>query len=164
MNRLDSADLQAGRAYTGKNVNNAIRQKLSPLVDPLSKQRIKNATPDETAALLRAVKGSPMQNRVRELGTLLDPRGIIGMGLQAASLAPSGYLSAASIPLGLGATAVGNRLSQKNVENLVRLIAAGGSKQAPTAASRATQRAATAVAPAASMAAVAAIPRKKDRK
>ena len=168
VSRLESADLQAGRAYTGKNVNNAIRQKLSPLVDPLSGKRIKNATADETAALLKAVKGTPMQNLVRTTGSLLDPRGLLGMGLQAGGFATSGGLSLGAAPLGMAATAVGNRLSQKNVENLVRLIAAGGSKQAlkkaPTAASRAAQRAATAAAPAASMATVAAIPRKKDRK
>lgn len=167
-NRLDSADLQAGRAYTGKNVNNAIRQKLSPLVDPLSKSRMKNATADEAAALKQAVNGSPMQNLVRTTGSLLDPRGLLGMGLQAGGFATSGGMSLAAAPLGMAATAAGNRLSQKNVENLVRLIAAGGSKKAlakaPTAASRAAERAMTAARPAASVAAVAAIPRKKDRK
>lgn len=150
--KLESADLQAGRAYTGKNVNNAIRQKLSPLIDPSSAQRLRNATPDEAAALKRAVVGTPGQNMVRSVGTLLDPRGIIGMGLQAGGFAPSGGMSLASIPLGLGSTAMGNRMSQKNVEELLKLIAAGGSKAAlkkvPTRASIAAQRALEAARPA----------------
>lgn len=163
--RLDSADLQAGRAYTGKNVNNAIRQKLSPLVDPLSKQRLKNATPDEAKILKRAVVGSPGQNLVRLAGSLLDPRGLIGMGLQATGAANTAGMSLASVPLGMLATATGNRMSQKNVQELLRLIAAGGSKSAlakvPTRATAPVRRALQAVRPGAPVAAVAALPRKK---
>jgi hypothetical protein len=151
-NKLEAADLQAGRAYTGKNVNNAIRQKLSPLVDPTSAQRIKNATPDEAAALRRAVVGSPAQNLVRSAGTMLDPRGIIGMGLQSVAGVKTAGLSLASVPLGLLATATGNRMSQKNVNELLRLIAVGGSKEAlkktPTTASRAAVKATSAARPA----------------
>lgn len=167
MKRLESADLQAGRAYTGKNVNNAIRQKLSPLVDPLSNSRIKNATADEAAALKRAVNGSPAQNMVRTVGSMLDPRGLLGIGLQTAGIVPSGGLSLAAAPLGMAATAVGNRMSQKNVQELVRLIAAGGSKKAlakaPTAASRATLKAATAARRPAAAAAAAAIAQSQGR-
>jgi hypothetical protein len=167
MKRLESADLQAGRAYTGKNVNNAIRQKLSPLVDPMSNARIKNATPDEAAALKRAVTGTPMQNLVRITGSLLDPRGLLGMGLQAGGFATSGGLSLAGAPLGMAATAAGNRMSQRNVQELVRLIAAGGSKQAlaktPTAAARATAKAITAARRPAAAAAAAAIAQSQGR-
>lgn len=163
MTKLESADLQAGRAYTGKNVNNAIRQKLSPLIDPASGQRIKNATPDEAKALKRAVVGSPGQNLVRTAGSLLDPRGVLGMGLQATGAAKTAGLTLASIPLGLAATAAGNRMSQKNVQDLVKLIAAGGSKQAlakvPTRASKAVQKTVEAVRPALPAGVVALLPR-----
>lgn len=168
MNKLEAADLQAGRAYTGKNVNNAIRQKLSPLVDPTSPQKIRNATPDEAAALRRAVVGTPAQNLVRTAGSLLDPRGVIGMGLQATGAAKTAGLSLASVPLGMAATAAGNRLSQQNVQKLLELIAAGGTRQAlkkaPTPASQAAVRALTAARPGVPALAVAALPRKKDAK
>lgn len=145
MKRLESADLARGRAYTGKNTDNTIRQKLSPLVDPMHSARLRNATPDEAAALKRVVTGSPAQNAVRTAGTLLDPRGVIGMGLQATGAAKSGGLSLASVPLGLASTAASGRMSQKNVEELLKLIAAGGSRQAlkrqATPASQAVQKA-----------------------
>jgi hypothetical protein len=153
--RLESADLARGRAYTGKNTDNTIRQKLSPLIDPMHAARLRNATPDEAAALNTVVTGSPMQNAVRTAGTLLDPRGVIGMGLQATGAAKSGGLSLASVPLGMLSTAVSGRMSQQNVQQLLRLIAAGGSKsalaKAPTPASRAIQAAAAKVRPAAGL-------------
>lgn len=141
--RLDSADLARGRAYTGKNADNTIRQKLSPLIDPMHSARLRNATPDEAKALRTAVTGSPLQNRLRDAGALLDPRGLIGASVQTGLGIKSGGLTLPSIALGVGGTAAANRLSQKNVENLLRVIAVGGSKQGlarlPTPTSRAAQ-------------------------
>lgn len=155
MNRLESADLARGRAYTGKNTDNTIRQKLSPLIDPMHGARLRNATPDEAKALKNAVTGTKAQNAVRTLGTLLDPRGVIGMGLQATGAAKSGGLSLASVPLGLASTAASGRMAQKNVEELLRLIAVGGSKEAlkkqATPASRAAGKAVAKVRPAAGL-------------
>jgi hypothetical protein len=151
--RLESADLARGRAYTGKNADNTIRQKLSPLIDPMSPQRLRNATADEAAALKKAVTGSKAQNTLRTAGALLDPRGLLGMGLQASMGAKSGGLTLPSILLGYGGTTAANRMSQKNVQELLRLISVGGTKQAlkkaPTKASRAVQSGLVSVRPAA---------------
>jgi hypothetical protein len=168
--RLESADLARGRAYTGKNTDNTIRQKLSPLIDPMHGGRLRNATSDEAKALKRVVTGSPAQNVVRTMGTLLDPRGVIGMGLQATGAAKSGGLSLASIPLGLASTAVSGRMSQKNVEELLKLIAVGGSRSAlkkqATPASRALEAVAQKVRPAAGLigASAASQARAKERR
>lgn len=153
--RLESADLARGRAYTGKNTDNTIRQKLSPLIDPMHGQQLRNATKDEAAALRKVVTGGRAQNAVRTAGTFLDPRGVIGMGLQATGAAKTAGLSLASVPLGMLSTAVSGRMSQKNVEELLKLIAAGGSKQAltktATPASRAVVSATMAARPAAGL-------------
>lgn len=159
-NRLDSADLRSAAAYTGTNVDNSIRQQLRPLVDKTSGQRVRGLTKDEEAAIRRVVKGTPGQNIMRTAGQLSDPRKLLGMGLQAAGVAPTGGLSLATVPLGMAGTTIANLSSQRNVENLLRLLAAGGSKQAlakqATPASRAVQRAVAKVRPAASPAGAAA--------
>lgn len=161
--RLESADLAKRRAYTGSNGDNTIRQKLSPLIDPMHSARLRNATGDEAKALDRVVAGSPMQNIARTVGALSDPRrGIPGASLLTSVMgAPqTGGLSLGLMPLGMAATAVSNRLAQKNVEDLLRLIAAGGSKaalkKAPTAASRTAGKAVATVRPAAAMIGAAA--------
>lgn len=158
--RLDSADLAKRRAYTGSNGDNTIRQKMSPLIDPLHSARLRNATPDEAAALDRVVTGTGLQNLARTAGSLSDPRKLLGMGLQAGAAGPSGFMSLLSVPAGMAATTVSNRMSQKNVEALLQLIAAGGSKQAlkksPTAASRAAERALAKVRPGAGLVGAAA--------
>lgn len=145
---LESADLAAKRAYTGKNVDNTIRGKMSPLVDPLSSKRLQNLTPDEKRALTRVVDGSGGQNVARTAGALLDPRGLLGMGLQGTlGVKTAGIGNLIGVPIGYLSTVAANRASQKNVEGLLRLIAAGGSKEAlkrtPTAASKAVQKGAT---------------------
>jgi hypothetical protein len=149
-NELDSADLRKSAAYSGSNTDNTIRQRMRTLVDPTSGKRIRNATPDEDEALRRVVDGGFVQNRAREIGGMFDPRRLGGKilapmtGLSGAAAAPatggaSLLVPAAQLVTGLGATTVANRASQKNVKNLVALIAAGGSKQAlkkaPTRAS-----------------------------
>lgn len=165
--RLESADLARGRAYTGKNTDNTIRQKLSPLIDPMSNARLRNATPDEAKALKRAVTGSPGQNLTRLAGTMLDPRGVIGMGLQATGAAKTAGLSLASVPLGMISTAASGRMAQKNVQELLKLIAVGGSKaalkKAPTKASTAVQAAAKRARPVAGLIGGAAAATSGDR-
>ncbi|WP_374453823.1 lytic transglycosylase domain-containing protein [Phenylobacterium sp.] len=159
-NKLDSADLRSSAAYTGTNVDNTIRQQLRPLIDKTSGQRMRGLTPDEEAAIRRVVKGSPGQNIMRTAGQLSDPRKLLGMGLQAAGIAPTGGLSLATVPLGMAGTTIANLASQKNVERLLQLLAAGGSKQAlarqATPASRVAQQAVAKVRPAASLAGAAA--------
>jgi hypothetical protein len=161
--RLESADLKATRAYTGKNVDNAIRSKMSPLIDPMSPQRFRNATPDEQAVLMDVVNGTKGQNAARTAGALLDPRGMLGMGVQSAlGVKTLGLGNLIALPVGVGNTAMANRMSQQNVENLLKLIAAGGSKKAlakvPGAASAAGQGAVEAARPVAGQLGAASAP------
>jgi hypothetical protein len=127
-NAVGSADLRAASTYSGGNANNAIRQNLRPLIDPKSKQRIRNLTPDEARALNTAVRGSPAQNAVRLAGKTLDPRGLLGGVIQTTAGVGSHGLSTASIPLGMAATEIGNRMTRGNVTKLIDLIAQGGVK------------------------------------
>jgi hypothetical protein len=141
-NKLDSADLRKSAAYSGTNTDNTIRQQLRPLTDPTSGQRIRNASADETDAVRRVVGGTFVQNRARDASHLLDPRRL--MSMPASALSGSTALATHGLSLipqlaGLAGTVTANRASQKNVQALLSLIAAGGSKQAlarvPTQAS-----------------------------
>jgi hypothetical protein len=147
-NTLESADLRAAAAYTGTNTDNTIRQQVRPLIDPTSSSRMRGVTPDEKKALERVVRGSVGQNVARTTGQLVDPRRLLGMGLQGAGGVATGGLSLMSAPIGVLNTVLSNRASQQNVQRLLSLIAAGGSKQAqvkvPTVTSRAIQAAMTA--------------------
>ena len=69
--RVRSAELAAGRAHSGENFGNALRQKISPLIDPLHGAEITNLTPDEAAALERVVIGDKTQNAMRTWGNRL---------------------------------------------------------------------------------------------
>lgn len=167
-NQLESADLRAASAYTGTNLDNTIRQKMRPMLDKTSNQRMRGLSKDEEKALKRVVTGTTGQNALRTAGQLVDPRKMLGMGLQGAAGLSTGGLSLATAPLGMLGTALANRAGQKNVQGLLDVIAAGGSRQAlakaPTASSRAVQRAVQAARPAVPAASVAALPRKKDQR
>lgn len=154
-NKLDSADLRKSAAYTGTNTDNTIRQQLRPLTDPTSRQRIRNATKDETAAVRRVVAGTATQNLARNVSHLFDPRRL--MSMPASAISGTTALSTHGLSLipqvaGLVSTVTANRASQKNVQALLDLIAAGGSKSAlartATNASYQAERALAALRPA----------------
>jgi hypothetical protein len=150
-----------------------------PLTDPTSGKRINNATPNEKAATRKVVGGTFGQNRAREVGALLDPRKLGGKLFASAVggtslINPANLLALGGLPIGMVATSIANNASKKNVDELLRLIAAGGSKQAlarvPTKTSQAVEtviaRGARPALVAASVPALAAAraPNQKDKK
>lgn len=132
--RLDSADLRAASTYAGGNKANATRQNLRPLIDPKSKQRIRNLTPAEKKALETVVKGSPAQNAVRVTGKVLDPRGLLGASVQTMFGIPTGGVSSLSALPGMAASELSNKMTAKAVQELLELIARGGAKPAGASA------------------------------
>lgn len=122
---IDSADL--GQAATGNGANaNAIRQKIKPLVDPKSNQRIRNLTPAEEKAMRRVVKGTPVQNTARAL-TAFDPfAGKMRTALSMLAAGQTGGMSAALAPLGVGASLVERASAEKALAQLKALISSGG--------------------------------------
>lgn len=137
-NRLDSADLAAQSTYAGGNKNNAVRQKLRPLIDPKSPQRMRNLTPDEAKALNTAVRGSPAQNAVRLAGKTLDPRGLLGGVIQGTLGVGTHGLSLPSAGFGMAATALGTKMAEGNVTRLINIMARGG-EEGKAAASQIVQ-------------------------
>lgn len=140
--RVRSAELAAGRAHSGENFGNALRQKISPLIDPLHSAEIGNLTPAEAAGLNRVVMGDPTQNALRTWGNRLRSPMWTGTATTPAALmgfaggGPAGGAAAA------GATAAGMQVvgqllrraaearTMQNVQAVLDLIEAGGDEAA----------------------------------
>lgn len=162
--RLASADLRQGASGTGGNTN-APRQQLRPLIDPKTpNQNLRGATPEEKAAIARIVKGTPFSETGRLLSSMDPFKGRLSAmlqgGFQTAAIMPSGGLSLLAPVAGMGGTMMEQKAARDGVQQLLALIAAGGSKQAlvkaPTVASRAAQATVTAAPLAAPVGAVKA--------
>lgn len=136
--QLDKARTQAGSTWSGGNTENATRQKLRAILD--NPNRSRGFTPDELAALDQAVMGSGSGHNTARLIGKLSPQ---GSGLMAAL----GIGGAAANPLlaiapltGMAAKKTSEKMTEANVQKLVDIIAAGGSRSAAEAAPNAVQR------------------------
>lgn len=132
---VQSARLRASTTNSGQNGNNSIRQELRPLIDPTRNQQITNFSPDEMAAMTRAVSGSPGQNAMRDASNILRNR-----FLQGAVAIPTKLLGPAAMEAGgrlLNHAAENSTV--RNVQRAIDLIAAGGPNRAaaPIVAQRA---------------------------
>ena len=155
-----SADRAAEQTYGG-DFGRKVKDRLAPLVDEMKPTRnIRGASPDVIAGIEKVVRGSKTQNLASTLGGMTDVRrlggkllqGTLGAGGAAgaigtggASVIPSLLLQSAIAGGGAGLTATASGIARKNVNDLIKLIAAGGSKQAlarvPTKTSQAVETA-----------------------
>lgn len=132
--RVESADLAKTTSGNGRNMN-SVRQKLRPLIDPKSPQRIRNLTPEEVKALKRVVKGSPGQNIAR-VASAFDPfKGKLSTLLHSGAAIGTGGLSLLTAPVGMGGSLAEGWLAERNLKRAIDLIARGG-KAPPKAAAR----------------------------
>lgn len=154
-NASKSADRAAEKDYGG-DYGRKLKDRLNPLVDEMKPNRnLRGGTPDEMKALDRIVRGTKVQNAASTAGGMLDPRrlggkiltGITGTGGGVSAPATAGLsllLPAAQMGLGFGLTGIASKTARSNLDELVKLIAAGGSKQAlarvPTKPSAATEK------------------------
>lgn len=135
---LTKAERRANASGSGGNLDNATRQKIVEILN--NKKQSRGFTPDERAAMDTVIAGTPGQNTLRLAGKL-SPQ---GNGLMAAlglgSAATFGPVGAIPPSLGFVAKALADRGTGKNVEQLMDIIAAGGSRAAAQAAPNAVQR------------------------
>jgi hypothetical protein len=97
--RLTRAERQAARSGSGSNVDNAIRQKISAILDVPSRTRGFSA--DELAQMETVVRGTGPANVARKIGKLGFSDGLSLM-LHAGAVYPT---SGMSIPIGIAGTA-----------------------------------------------------------
>lgn len=176
-----SADIRAEKDYGG-DYGRKVKDRIFPLIDPANPNRnMRGATADEVAALTKVATGTKRQNAASTVGGMLDPRRLGGKILSGITTTGGGagapltgglslLVPALQMTAGFGLTGYASKTAKKNVDELIRLIAAGGSKQAlkkvPTkasyAAELAVQKALRPLAVASAAPAVAAA-RAKDR-
>ncbi len=128
------ADLRAASTGSGGNADNATRQNLRRILE-----KPRGLSADEREALSKVVRGTTGQNALRVAGKL-SPSGnglMAALGVGGAMVNPA--IGALSIG-GMGAKAVSDKLTRTNVDQLVDIIRAGGSKSATQAAPNALQR------------------------
>ena len=138
--RMKSAALAAGRANSGENVVNASRQKLSPMVDPMHSGQVKNLTPDEQTLTERIVGGDAVSNGLRRASNLARNKFVSGpIGILAApALGPWGGMGvmAAIEGTGQGLRAGAEKYTKAQIDDLIKMMSVGGSKQALKVAQR----------------------------
>lgn len=132
---LEGAKLDTSASGSGGNIDNRTRQVLKPIL-----KKTKGLKPDEKAALEKVIKGTPTQNALRLAGKLSPS----GNGLMTMlHLLGGSATSGATLPLaaaGYGAKAAADNMTDKNVQQLVKVLLAGGDASATKAAPNAIQR------------------------
>lgn len=130
--KLDNAELQAGSAHSGRNLDNATRQKLRTLLT--SKKQGRGLTDEDIALIENNVMGSGAGNTLRSVGNFLGGGGGLGM-LHAATVGggggaviggPVGAVLGAVIPptIGYATKKAGNAITRKNAKAIVENILA----------------------------------------
>lgn len=134
---VERASRRAASTGSGGNVDNATRQNIRGILDSPKKSR--GLKPDERAAMETVVRGTPTQNALRLAGKL-SPQGnglMAALGLGATVANPV----MASVPaIGMVAKALADHATPRNVDQLSRIVRAGGQKSATQSAPNAVQR------------------------
>jgi len=129
--QVNKARTQAGSTWSGGNTENSTRQKLRSILD--NPERSRGFTPDELAALDKAVMGSGAAHNTARLIGKLSPQ---GSGLMAAlgigGTVANPMLSVAPLA-GIAAKKTSEKITEANVKKLLDVIAAGGKESATRA-------------------------------
>lgn len=121
--KLDRADLNAGSAHSGQNIDNATRQQIKTILTNPKLRR--GFSPAELAQMEKLVRGTSIGNVTRGVGNLLGGGG--GLGALAASgtgFAAAGPAGAAAPAAGFLLKKLGNALTAKQARILDEMIRA----------------------------------------
>lgn len=149
---MEVAGLKRGMTYAGGNIDNALRQEVTSLINPRSARRVTNFTPEEKAAALAVNQGaktkagrivhdtarlygrsSPLVGGLNLLQTIKQ-FGFMGGGAAAGAAVGGPWGVAAHIGASSASKIISDKWTQKNVTNLLKVIAKGGEKDAALAA------------------------------
>lgn len=120
---LGRAERRAASTYAGGNAENAMRQEVRRLYE----KRPNGWTPEEMTAINRVIYGDSLQNNARRVGKMLAPEGIKGL-MHVAAAVPTGGATLPLAALGYGAKHYGEKAAANSIEELSRVVRAGGVK------------------------------------
>lgn len=142
----DKAARRAATAGAGTNIDNATRQELNAVVN---RGGNRGFTADENAALRQAIEGTTDQNALRLVGKLA-PTGVVSGGVGAATGYNVGNVVGGPVgaqvgmfavpAVGLAAKTGADAMGRANVNELLDIILAGGSRAAARGQPNAAQR------------------------
>ena len=127
---LEAAGYQAGKSGSGGNIDNATRNQMYKVM-----KSIPNLTDEEQVALDRIILGGKGQDLLRGVGKLSPS----GSGLMTALEIGMGHAGAGAAITGLAAKVASDKITQAKVQQLMQLMAAGGTKAKVQAAAVAAQ-------------------------
>lgn len=136
---LTKAERQAAKAGSGGNIDNAIRQRIAPILEKAEASNGGGFTKDELSAMRDIVEGTPSRNAMRLIGKL-SPQGnglMAALGLGATVANP---VMAAAPVAGMVAKTLADRGTRASVGDLERIIRAGGQRSDAFAPPNAVQR------------------------
>jgi hypothetical protein len=122
---LAKAQGRAASTGSGGNIDNATRQEIRKVLD-----RGRGWTDDERAALSLAADGTTDQNALRLLGKLSPSGNGLMMALQSGAAGASGGMTIPLAIAGHGAKVAADRTTKRNVDEALKIILAGGSREA----------------------------------
>jgi hypothetical protein len=130
------AENRASSTYSGANTENTVRQNLRAILDSPKKRR--QFSREELKLIHDVVKGGPVQNVMRLLGSLSPEKGAFQLlaTIGAAALSPQMAVIPAA---GMAGRAVSEAMNARNVQRLSESIRAGGAAQQLTASQRSAQ-------------------------
>ena len=117
--RLTRAERQAAKSGSGSNIDNAIRQKISAVLDVPS--RTVGLRPEEIAQAERVVRGTAATNTLRKVGKLGFNDGLTLMA-HAIAAVPTAGASVAVGTVGTIARKVGEMMTERNARRLEEMI------------------------------------------
>lgn len=119
--KIGDAELQAGSANSGANLDNALRQRVKDILkSPKLRQGYKQ---DELLQMQRVVRGSAPANMVRTVGNMLGGGGGLGALLSAgAGALAEGPIGLAAPLVGMAAKKIGNRMTESQLAKLDQMI------------------------------------------
>jgi hypothetical protein len=132
---VQSAANRAASSGSGGNVDNATRQNIRKMLE-----RGRGFSPDERAAMQQVIDGTSGQNALRLAGKLSPQGNGLMLALQAGAAGASG---GATVPLAMAGGAAkwaADRGTQNSVDELSRIIRAGGSRSQAFAPPNTVQR------------------------
>lgn len=135
------AENRTGATYSGSNINNAMRQNLRSVWEKNGREAY---TPDENAAMELGVRGGRIENLMRKLGNFSPLKGPVS-ALAVGSILHD-YPELAAIITGTthGAKILGDLLTKRNVNEAMRTVRAGGTRNPVLPPPNAIQRGAAA--------------------
>lgn len=138
LRQMARAENQAMATNSGGNIQNATRQSLKSLLNNESKTR--GFTADEMEALKTAVRGTAGQNLTRWAGNAIPSAGLGALASGSAGALALGPLGVALPAVGYGLKKTSDKIADRNIQQLVKILAAGGSRAATKAPDNAVQR------------------------